>query len=234
MFEKVINPHIRGVKAMPSAGAEGSAAAGPSPDEAASLPRRRPAQRRSRERMDRILAVASDLIRAQGSDRLKMGEVALRAGISIGSLYQYFPDKGAVVRSLAERYAAESRRCIQEALGGVSSPGELEAAYAGLLDQYYAIFLAEPVMRDIWSGMQADRQLMALELRESRVCGAMLAEAMGRAHGGADPKRFAPGAFLIWQLGEATMRLAVSVPRTEGDAIVAAFKRMSLREIVRP
>jgi hypothetical protein len=38
-------------------------------------------------------------------------------------------------------------------------------------------------------------------------------------------------AFLIWQLGEATMRLAVSVDRTEGDRLVAAYTRMALREL---
>jgi hypothetical protein len=116
----------------------------------------------------------------------------------------------------------------------VNTVGDLTAAYSGLIDQYYALFLAEPVMRDIWSGMQADKQLMALELAESRVCGAMLAEAMRRAHNQAEPTRFASSAFLIWQLGEAAMRLAISVDRPEGDAIVEAFKRMSLREIVHP
>ena len=88
---------------------------------------------------------------------------------------------------------------------------ELRAAYAGLVDQYYAIFLAEPVMRDIWSGMQADKQLMAMELAESRACGALLAAAMRRVHPAADPEKIAASAFLVWQLGEATMRLAISL-----------------------
>lgn len=184
--------------------------------------------------MDRILAVASELIGSRGSDQLKMSEVAEQAGISIGSLYQYFPDKSSIIRCLAERYSAESRKCIEEALGSVTTRRELEAAYGGLIDQYYALFLAEPVMRDIWSGMQADKQLMALELSESRICGAMLAEAMQRAHRTADHETFLPLAFLIWQLGEAAMRLAISVGREEGDAIVAAFKRMSLQAIMAP
>jgi hypothetical protein len=38
-------------------------------------------------------------------------------------------------------------------------------------------------------------------------------------------------AFLIWQLGEATMRLAISVGRPEGDQLVEAYKRMALREL---
>ncbi|GLS23658.1 TetR family transcriptional regulator [Labrys miyagiensis] len=200
----------------------------------ASLPRRAPVQQRSRERMDKILAVASALIGSKGSDQLKMGEVAEQAGISIGSLYQYFPDKSAIIRSLAERYSLESRRCIEEALLPVTSLAGLEAAYGSLIDVYYALFKAEPVMRDIWSGMQADKQLMALELAESRLCGLMLAQAMARAHDGKDPAIYAARAFMIWQLGEAAMRLAISVDEKEGDAIVLAFRQMTLREILTP
>ncbi|WP_370691317.1 hypothetical protein [Bradyrhizobium sp.] len=54
---------------------------------------------------------------------------------------------------------------------------------------------------------------------------------MRRIHCGADPEKVAASAFLVWQLGEATMRLAISLPRREGDAIVEAYKRMTLREI---
>jgi AcrR family transcriptional regulator len=200
---------------------------------AASLPRRTPAQHRSRERMERILAVASELIEANGSDQMKMSDVADRAGISIGSLYQYFPDKSSIIRKLAERYSAQSRVCIEDAFRSVTTITELEAAYVDLMDLYYSIFLAEPVMRDIWSGMQTDKHLMALELAESRVCGAMLADAMCRAHNMSHSEKTSATAFLIWQLGESAVRLAISVDRKEGDHIIGAFKAMTLREILR-
>ena len=189
------------------------------------------AQQRSRDRLERILSVAMKLIAEKGSDQVKMSDLADLAGISIGSLYQYFPDKSAIIRTLAERYAAASRKCIDEALAGVRDLNGLRDAFASLVDQYYAIFLAEPVMRDIWSGMQADKELMAIELAESRASGERLAAVMRRVHPNADPEKIAASAFLVWQLGEATMRLAISLPRKEGDAIVEAYKRMTLREI---
>ena len=189
------------------------------------------AQQRSRDRLERILSAASKLIAEKGSDHVKMSEVAESAEISIGSLYQYFPDKRAIIRTLAERYAAASRTCIEQALADVRDLKGLHEAFASLVDQYYAIFLAEPVMRDIWSGMQADKELMAIELSESRANGALLADVMRRVHPCTDPEKTAASAFLVWQLGEATMRLAISLPRQEGDAIVEAYKRMTLREI---
>lgn len=206
----------------------------PSPTTTDGPLRRRPSQTRSKERVERILAAATELIAARGSEALRMAEVAEAAEISIGSLYQYFPDKAAIIRTLAERYNLQEQACIQAALDTVRDAAGLRRALTGLVDDYYALFLAEPVMRDIWSGTQADKQLAALELAESRICGGMLAQAMARAHGAADASAYAATAFMIWQLGEATMRLAVSVDETEGAAIVAAFRRMTLREILAP
>ena len=193
--------------------------------------RREPNQHRSRERVERILAAASALIAEKGSDAMRMGEVAAKAGVSIGSLYQYFPDKAAIILRLAERYNAAGRACIAAALATPRSMKELRAAFMGLVDTYYALFLAEPVMRDIWSGTQADKALREIELADSRANGAILAEALARLRPAADRAALATSAFLIMQLGEATMRLAISVERAEGDALVAAYKRLVDREL---
>ena len=193
---------------------------------------RAPTQRRSIERVERILACATELIAERGSDQMKMSEVAEMAGISIGSLYQYFPDKSAIIHALAERIGANSRACIEAALLTVHDMESLRDAFSSLVDQYYAIFLSEPVMRDIWSATQADKRLQDIELAESRVCGTLLANILVRLRPTADAAELATSAFLVWQLGEATMRLAISLGRDEGDAIVAAYKRMALRELL--
>ena len=193
--------------------------------------RRAPSQRRSRERVERILAVATELIAAQGSDLLRMAEVAAKAGISIGSLYQYFPDKAAIIRTLAERINAEGRACIEDGLRGVRDAAGLRDAFGRLIDTYYGLFLAEPVMRDIWSGLQADKGLREIDLEDSRINGRVLAEVLARIDPGADRAGQFTRAFLVMQLGEATMRLAISVGREEGDALVETYKRMALREL---
>ena len=197
----------------------------------AAAPGRAPMQQRSRDRVERLLTVAASLIAERGSEALKMSELADRAGVSIGSLYQYFPDKGAVIRTLAQRYNAQSRVCIAAALVPVRDTAGLRRAFAGLIDTYYQMFLAEPVMRDIWSGIQADKALQEIERTDSHANGALLADAMARVRPRADRATLENTAFLVMQLGEATMRLAVSVDRRQGDALVAGYKRMVLREI---
>ena len=190
-----------------------------------------PTQQRSRERVERMLAAASGLIAEGGSDAMRMSEVAERAGVPIGSLYQFFPDKGAIIRTLAERYNALGRECIEEGLADVRDLDGLRDAFGRLIDIYYGLFLAEPVMRDIWSGTQADKALRDIDLDDSRQTGRLLANAMERLDPRADRAAIATRALLIMNLGTATMRLAISVERQEGDALVAAYKQMALREL---
>src|SRR5688500_11345250 len=171
------------------------------------MARRQPTQQRSHDRLQRILSVAKHLIAQKGSDALKMSEIAQRAEISIGSLYQYFPDKRAILRTLAEQYSAESRRCIEDGLAEAHDKASLAQAFSSLVDRYYAMFLGKPVRRDIIAGMRVDKDLMAIELAESQANGALLAAAIQRVYPKADAKRTRTLAFLIWQLGEETMRL---------------------------
>lgn len=195
------------------------------------LSRKEPTQQRSRARVERMLAAARDLIAERGSDAMKMGEIAERAGVSIGSLYQFFPDKNAVIRALADRFTADNRACIDAELAVVSDEKSLLTAFDGLIDTYYAICLAEPVMRDIWSGTQVDNTLRELELEDSRASAETLAKVWQRLLPGADPAELASTAFLIWRLGEATIRLAISVDRDEGDRLVEIYKRMALNQL---
>ena len=138
----------------------------------------------------------------------------------------------AIVHALAERLSAASRACIEVALLKVRDLDGLRDAFCGLVDQYYGIFLNEPVMRDIWSATQADKRLQEIELAESRASGKLLADILVRLRPGDDAAELAASAFLVWQLGEATMRLAIALGREEGDAVVAAYKRMALRELL--
>lgn len=193
--------------------------------------RRLPSQKRARERVERILQAAKALIVRDGSDAMKMSELAERAEVSIGSLYQYFPDKSAIIRTLAEQYNAIGRDCIADSLAGVRDLAELRKAYDELIDIYYAQFLEEPVMCDIWSGTQADKALQDIDLADARINGAVLGEALIRAKPDADPEQLRTEAFLAIHLGEATMRLAIAVDRVEGAALVESYKAMMARSL---
>jgi AcrR family transcriptional regulator len=65
--------------------------------------RRRPAQRRSAERVQRMLDACADILDETGYDGLSTTKVAQRADVAIGSVYQFFPDKRAIAQELALR-----------------------------------------------------------------------------------------------------------------------------------
>lgn len=67
---------------------------------AAQNPRKQPQQRRSRATVDKILAAAAQVLAEEG-DGATTDRIAARAGVSIGSLYQYFPNKDALLLELA-------------------------------------------------------------------------------------------------------------------------------------
>jgi len=195
--------------------------------------RKTPNQRRSKERVEKMLSVAIELISQSGSDAMRMSEVAKLAGVSIGSLYQYFPDKSAIIQTLAERYNAQGKDCIKAGLAHVRTMDELCAAFGALIDEYYELFLAEPVMRDIWSGTQADKALRKIELASSRESASDLVNVLTRLQPKMDVDELSASAFLVMHLGEATMRLAISVDPGEGEKLVAGYKHMALTELRR-
>jgi AcrR family transcriptional regulator len=77
----------------------------PSPLPAAG--RRVPVQERSERRVATFLGHAAALIAEAGYAAATMTEIAQRAGASIGAVYQYFPNKEAIVRALRNRYGEE-------------------------------------------------------------------------------------------------------------------------------
>lgn len=70
-------------------------------------PRKMPIQRRSKATVDAIVTAAAQVLLAHGYEGATTARVAERAGVSIGSLYQYFPNKEALVAALIERHADE-------------------------------------------------------------------------------------------------------------------------------
>jgi AcrR family transcriptional regulator len=76
------------------------------PPKARIEPRKNPTQARSADTVEAILEAAARILEDKGFEGYNTNEVASRAGVSIGSLYQYFPNKDAITRSLIEREEA--------------------------------------------------------------------------------------------------------------------------------
>ena len=101
--------------------------------------RRRPRQARAQERVERILDTAEQVFAEVGFGAATTNQIAQQAGTSIGSLYEFFPNKEALARALAERYISriapvyEALLVDEPALDG----GELIHRIVESLDRYF-------------------------------------------------------------------------------------------------
>ena len=77
-------------------------------------PRNEPVQKRAMARRNQILEVTAELLEQVGQDDLTTILVAKRVGISVGTLYHYFPNKYAIMYSLAEQWVGEMDVALQE------------------------------------------------------------------------------------------------------------------------
>lgn len=77
--------------------------------------RKKPRQSRSRETVDVLLEAAAQMFAREGA-ATTTNRIAERAGVSIGTLYQYFPNKEALLRALAERHVQSAGVRLREVL----------------------------------------------------------------------------------------------------------------------
>ncbi|MEU6178639.1 TetR/AcrR family transcriptional regulator [Streptomyces coeruleorubidus] len=97
--------------------------------------RRAPVQRRSAERLTRILDACAGLLDEVGYDTLSTRAVAQRAGVPIGSVYRFFGNKRQMVDALAQRNLEHYSERVTERLREAGDGGWREAMDA-VLDEY--------------------------------------------------------------------------------------------------
>ena len=121
--------------------------------------RRVPKQARSQDRFDKIIEIAANLFLEQGFDGTTTNEIARRADISIGSLYQYFNNKESIVAALADRYVEALRKVTTNVVR--TDVAELSTATAvdALLDPILEFHLSYPEFRTLWLGTEVSPEL---------------------------------------------------------------------------
>lgn len=190
-----------------------------------------PTQQRSRERFERILDCATELMAEKGSDAFRMSDIVERTGVAFGSLYQYFPDKTAIIGTLADRYNQIGRDCVARDLACVRTAADLYPALCRITDSYYQMFVDNPVMRDIWTATQADRALQRLDAEDGAYLAGLLSDAVRRIAPGTSRKALADFSQLIMTLIAAAVRHAITLDPREAKRMLALFKRLLPRDL---
>ncbi|MCS3803538.1 AcrR family transcriptional regulator [Chromobacterium alkanivorans] len=120
--------------------------------------RKLPSQARSRHAVAAILEAAARILERDGYAGLTTNKAAELAGVGIGSLYQYFPNKQALVAALHRRHGEETLAAVREALrlsAGLPWPAQLEQLVSACLRLHLAAPGLHRVLEREWPQFDA-------------------------------------------------------------------------------
>lgn len=108
-------------------------------------PRKTPRQERARATVDVILQAAAYILKREGWAGLTTNHVADRAGVNIASVYQYFPNKSAIVEALRRAHVEQTRRALMAACAESADP------VAAMIRALVAAHRVSPVLHRIFT-----------------------------------------------------------------------------------
>ncbi|MFE9017841.1 TetR family transcriptional regulator [Streptomyces sp. NPDC007808] len=129
--------------------------------------RRTPRQARSKARLARVLQAAERILVDEGVEALTTTRVAAEAKVSIGSLYQYLPDRDAIIDALAAGYFARLEGAMDQLVHAAAAE-RWEDPVGVLIDAYAAIYRAEHGFRALWFGSSLTEQTRAADREHKR------------------------------------------------------------------
>jgi AcrR family transcriptional regulator len=192
--------------------------------------RREPTQQRGHERVRRVLDAADGLLARAGADALGTKQVAAAAGVSIGSLYHWFPDKESIAEALALRYWEE----LSDLVSGVAeaaSDGALDDPVDAVLDTLAVGFRVRPGFLALWfGGLRTERMRELTRPYRNEVAG-RVESILALAAPDSDPALRPVVARMVVLLGDGILREAFRVD-CDGDPAVLAEGARALRAYI--
>lgn len=143
-------------------------------------PRKTPIQARSTATVDAIAKAAIQVLLTEGGRRLTTTRVAERAGVSVGTMYQYFPHKQALLYAVLHQHLSEYVESFEAACRELHGQ-PIATIAAGIVDAFVDAKIRQPdvsrAFYKIAEELDTDELRIALSLRLRDACAALLASA---------------------------------------------------------
>ncbi|MCW2913263.1 MAG: transcriptional regulator, TetR family [Actinomycetia bacterium] len=182
--------------------------------------RRRPAQRRSAERVQRMVDACAEILDETGYDGLSTTRIAQRAGVAIGSVYQFFPDKRAVAQALAQR----NLEIFGERISVRLTEGEFahwSDAVGAIIEIFVDMHRTVPGFRVLRFGDVADLNLLDDSADNNSVVADRLRALIVSAFGVPDGTDLALALAISVEAGDAVLKMAFRKD-PDGDPLILA------------
>ena len=195
--------------------------------------RRHPSQARARRTFDTVLDAAVALIEREGVERATTRRIALAAGVSIGAVYEYFPNKESIVVHLGTNWLRRVREIIEALHPSRSAIPDLLGYVNRTLDDVARLYRDQPGLLAVVRLIEAIPELRAAERAHDAAVIASTASALLHYALGADPAevRSAANCMIIMGHGVLSACLVAQI----GDATrLLRMLRASIYALVTP
>lgn len=199
--------------------------------------RRTPTQKRSKERYERIITTAKTLIGEMGNDSVSMREIAKQANVPIGSIYQYFPDKNAILEAIMQSYFDDIRVGLNHFVDCCQSKEDMKEGVINGIDQFYLAFKQEPTLAILWAGLQANPLLKELDARDSRENAELITDKLccitdnGNGNGNDKRKAIYNAVLLLLHTAGMTVRVALDMEEKQAIAFIDEYKTLAITRL---
>jgi len=175
-----------------------------------------PQQARSKKRVAGILEATRGIVSDVGAMALKMSAVAVRAGVPIGSLYQYFPTKAALLYRLFESRLEEFRANMRFELNKVECEKDFIRTMHRLVMRLYEENRGDPFMRELWAGVQASPETRKILAEDNAFYSDLFFQTARRAGSRIAAKRLRRRAVVINEMWDSALRSAITMEDGSG------------------
>jgi AcrR family transcriptional regulator len=191
--------------------------------------RRKPRQARSQERVNRILDVAEELFTRQGYAATTTNAIAAQAQVAIGSLYQFFPDKSAILKALTLRYTEKLHQQLAVMDGAELATLPLTDYVDRLIDTTEAFFTQNPGYHAIFMEVQETTpELIAIEEAADAKLIQDWAGSLCKRYPGLGTEDYAAIAFVLVKAIGTLLWLSLSQENSFRQRLITETKRLTL------
>lgn len=209
----------------------GAVTADPTSSRPRAVMRREPVQRRSAARVTAILDACAALLDEFDYDELTTSKIAERARVPIGSLYQYFPDKRAVVQALTRRNLDVFSTEVERVFSG-AAPGGWREAIDQVIDTYLRVLDEVPGFGRIRFGDVVDNHLLDPEDDNDAAIAAKLSQLFAKCYQVPNSDALHLAFWMVVEVADALIKLALRLSADQRNTALATARDVVGRILV--
>lgn len=185
-------------------------------------PRRQPSQERSRQRVEIILDTVSEILVKKGFSALTTTAIAAEAGVPIGSLYQFFPNKFAIFQAVVEQFFRKMDAVLER--GVQTGTLSWEEQSDRTIDVLAQLWSSERAFAILWRGIQNMPEMRAAAAQQFKKVEEHHDALLERFQRHLDPFRRRIIARVMAHVGEELLSLSLRGSPKENQQVVNELK----------